>query len=327
MRSSVNDGGEKNREYEYAFMFEPVEESTAKADELREKLQKLGAKKKSEVVMPIAVYRHPQYKPEDKIAHYICVRHEGEHVVFTVELNTNSTVKKFEVNVDKPGGNVVDEMDKLLTALKFPLKDRAEKLQKLGSNREARVVIPITVYRLPQYDPYDKNTPYIRIRHEGEHVAFTVKLDLHSKFVKEFEVNVDKPGGNVVNEMHNMLTALKFPLKYRVEKLRETWNMDDVEIVFDTYPGLPTYIEIEAVSKQELDAATQKLGFDPKAALTKERNMYSRVYGFPKDRKPSPNAQLTFSEGAKKQFEGMFEKNEELFDKLLKEQIAYVKKL
>lgn len=237
MKPVVSGGGEKNREYEYAFMFEPVEEAATKADELREKLKSLGAKRRAEVLMPIAVYNHLQYEPDDK------------------------------------------------------------------------------------------SGPYIRVRHEGDRVTFTVKSDLDSKFVKEYEVNVDKPGGNTVDEMHKMLTALKFPLKYRVEKLREIWNMDEAEIVFDTYPGLPIYIEIETDSKKKLDAVTRKLGFDPKMALTKERDMYSRVYGFPKDRKPPPNAQLIFSEDAKKQFEGLFEKNEELFDKLLKEQIEYIKKL
>ena len=237
MKPAISGGGEKNREYEYAFVFEPFEEAATKADELREKLREIGAKRRAEVIMPIAVYHHPQYEPDDK------------------------------------------------------------------------------------------SGPYIRVRHEGDRVTFTVKSDLDSKFVKEFEVNVDKPDSDVVSEMHKMLTALKFPLKYRVEKLREIWDMNDAEIVFDTYPGLPTYIEIETDSKKKLDAATRKLGFDPKNALTKEKDMYSRVYGFPKDRKPPPNAELVFSEDAKKQFEGMFEKNEELFDKLLEEQIAHVQKL
>lgn len=237
MKPVVSGGGENNREYEYAFMFEPAEEAATKADELRKKLKRLGATKRAEVVMPIAVYNHPQYEPDDKTG------------------------------------------------------------------------------------------PYVRVRHEGDRVTFTVKSDIDSKFVKEYEVNVDKSDSDVVDEMHKLLTSLNFSLKYRVEKLRETWNMDEAEIVFDTYPGLPIYIEIETDSKKKLDAVTRKLGFDPKNALTKDRDMYSRVYGFPKDRKPPPNAQLIFSEDAKKQFEGLFEKNEELFDKLLKEQIAHIKKL
>ncbi len=238
MRSNIKGGGEKvSREYEYAFLFEPFEEATVKADELRKKLRDLEAEKKAEVVMPIAVYHHPQYEPDDK------------------------------------------------------------------------------------------SGPYVRVRHEGDHVTFTVKSDLDSKFVKEYEVNVEKPNGDTVDEMHKLLTALKFPIKYRVEKLREIWNIDDAEVVFDTYPGLPTYIEIEAESKKKLDEVTRKLGFDPKEASARKQDLYSIVYGISDDHKPPPNSELAFNEDAKKQFEGMFEKNEDLFDKLLAEQIAYVKKL
>jgi adenylate cyclase class 2 len=205
------------------------------------------------------------------------------------------------------------------------------KLQKLGGKKISETVMPITVYYLSDTDPHNKLSPYIRVRDEGNRTTFTFKTDLDKQFVTEHEVNIEKPGSNAANEMHKILLGLKLSIKYRVEKLREIWhyNVDgeNVEVVFDTYPGLPTYIEIEAKSKELLDKATKKLGFNPDKALDSSMDVYSRIYGMPKDRKPILGAELTFSENAKQQFVGLFTKNEELFDKLLKKQIKHVKNL
>jgi adenylate cyclase class IV len=207
-------------------------------------------------------------------------------------------------------------------------EDLRKKLQEAGAVKRLETVMPIAVYLHPNADKDDNDTPYIRVRHEGPHVAFTVKTDRAAKFVKEYEVNVEKPGGSAVDEMHKILSALSFPLKYRVEKLREIWDFaptgENVEVVFDTYPGLPTYIEIEAHSKKVLDHATKLLGFDPKDHMS-VRDVYSRVYGFPTDRKILPGAELTFNGDPKKQFEGMFKKNEPMFDELVKKQQKYIK--
>jgi adenylate cyclase class IV len=220
-------------------------------------------------------------------------------------------------------------------AFRFPEKEwRGEGVEKLrkkllevGAKKRLEVVMPLAAYHHPNYKPDDQAGPYVRVRHEGPHVAFTVKTDRTAQFVKEYEVKVS-PTDTAVGEMHKLLSALEFPLKYRVEKLREIWDMEvdgkDVEIVMDTYPGLPTYFEVETHNKEVLDKATKILGFDPKDDFSADRDNYSYVYGFSKDRVVPPGSELTFSPNAKKQFKGKFKKNEKLFDELLKKQIEYV---
>ena len=40
--------------------------------------------------------------------------------------------------------------------------------------------------------------------------------------------------------------------EFYMEKIREIYEFDDCELVFDHYPGLPGYIEIEAPSEEKL---------------------------------------------------------------------------
>ena len=50
----------------------------------------------------------------------------------------------------------------------------------------------------------------------------------------------------------NMLQNLKLTEKYRTEKIRNTWRLNGIEIVFDTYPGAPEYCEIKTKNENEL---------------------------------------------------------------------------
>ena len=51
--------------------------------------------------------------------------------------------------------------------------------------------------------------------------------------------------------------------KYECHKLREIWKLENCkEVVFDTYPGVETYAELECESVEDIQRVLQKLDLD-----------------------------------------------------------------
>lgn len=176
-----------------------------------------------------------------------------------------------------------------------------------------KTLMPIIVFHHPQ----NKKDLYIRVRHEGDKITFTIKTDLRNEFPIEREVEI-----NNMKEMIDMLKLLGFRIRYRVEKLREIWIIKGAkEIVFDSYPGLPTYMEIDAHSKNDLERITKLLGLKSKKRWL-GGDMYGEYYGLPKKRR---KGDLTFK-NANKVIGKYVRKNKKLFNLTLSLQKKYIKK-
>ena len=55
-------------------------------------------------------------------------------------------------------------------------------------------------------------------------------------------------------------------MKARQETKREIWSFGEVEICIDTWPWIPTFIEIEGPNEDAVWAAAEKLGFEKSQA-------------------------------------------------------------
>ncbi len=122
----------------------------------------------------------------------------------------------------------------------------------------------------------------LRLRNEGHRVTLTYKnKDSKSKYKEEYEINV-----NNFNEARILLNKLDFQEKYTYEKIREIWNYNKCEIVFDENAGLPTLMEIEAKSNDaksegRIFRLAKKLGFNvEKEAKVRGAYLYNKLYGF-----------------------------------------------
>jgi len=198
-----------------------------------------------------------------------------------------------------------------------------KKLERMGATKRGEALMPITVYSPPI--PDDKDPTYIRVRHEGKNITLTVKKDLKSEFPLEYEVELE-PTAHNLDQINKIVLGLGAQVKYKVDKIRETWDYEGVkEIVFDTYPGVPTFMEVDAHDEATLNKVCALLGLDVNKRVM-SKDIYNAYFGIPKDRKFIPGTVLTFDESAKELFKGMFEKNEKMFDENIKNQKAYVKK-
>jgi adenylate cyclase class 2 len=100
---------------------------------------------------------------------------------------------------------------------------------------------------------------FIRIRDQGDKITMAYKqrddeFAMHG--TKEIEVEVSDFQNTV-----DLLEAAGWPSMTYQESRRETWNMDDVEVVIDEWPWIDPYIEIEGPTESSVRRAAEKLGF------------------------------------------------------------------
>lgn len=99
---------------------------------------------------------------------------------------------------------------------------------------------------------------FIRVRDEGDKITLTYKqfkehfvdgAKEHEVVVSDFQTTVD------------LLSSAGLPYHSLQESKRETWKLDNAEIVLDEWPWLNPYIEIEGSSEDHVKKTSDKLGF------------------------------------------------------------------
>ena len=191
-----------------------------------------------------------------------------------------------------------------------------KKLKKIGAKLDnPKQLMPSVVFTHPK----NKKDSYVRIRNEGKQITMTSKSNLKNKFVTEYEVEIDDFQSGV-----DLLLSLGCKIKYYAEKIRETWKLPGCkEIVFDSYPGLKEYIEIECNSEKILNSTMKKLDVKPDNSDISIDGMYLNQYGIKKDRKKSER--FTFKD-SKKNLSKFITKNKSTFNKIIKEQLDFLNK-
>ena len=136
------------------------------------------------------------------------------------------------------------------------------KLRKLLKNIGAELVQPErimqrTVFELPEPGSY------LRVRNEGNQITMSFKhLDERSiEGMKEICLSVD----NYDNAI-KFLKAIGQKPKAEQDTMRESWVKDGVEIDIDTWPWVPSFVEIEGKSAAEVAALAVELGFQMEKA-------------------------------------------------------------
>ena len=81
--------------------------------------------------------------------------------------------------------------------------------------------------------------------------------------MKETEIQV-----NSIEEANELLEDLGFAYKSYQEKIRVKYILNDHEIDIDTWPGLPTYFEVEGKDKKDLENILNLLGYSFEDAVS-----------------------------------------------------------
>lgn len=119
------------------------------------------------------------------------------------------------------------------------------------------------VFDFPDARLNDKGA-WVRVRNEGDKVTMSYKqqFDRSLHGTKEATVKVDN-----FDSASEFLYLLGLNSKSYQETKRESWKLGDVEVEIDTWPWIPSFVELEGTSESAVREAAEKLKLDFSEAL------------------------------------------------------------
>ncbi len=133
------------------------------------------------------------------------------------------------------------------------------------------------------FDPIKPNS-WIRLRTNGEETTLTIKEISSSKIdgTKESEIVVSD-----FNETDLILNKLGYVARSKQENRRIRYMLNNVEIDIDFWPHIPTYVEFEAESEQQIIDVCKLLNVDYNKLTTLDVMSIYNHYGIDFDMLPS----------------------------------------
>ena len=129
---------------------------------------------------------------------------------------------------------------------------------------------------------YTGEHSFARVRDEGDKIVMTYKNISDDNSIlgtKEVNVNVSNYDDAIL-----FLKGCGLQTKARQETKREIWKFGDVEICIDTWPWIPTFIEIEGPTEASVWDTAKKLGFEKsQAKFGSVDTTYQHYYGIDTD--------------------------------------------
>ena len=130
---------------------------------------------------------------------------------------------------------------------------------------------------------YTGEHSFARVRDEGGgKIIMTYKniSDDHSILgTKEVNVKIDNYENGIL-----FLKGCGLETKAEQETYREIWEYGDVEICIDTWPWIPTFVEVEGPSEAEVWATAEKMGLKKsQAKFGSVDTTYQHYYGVEPD--------------------------------------------
>lgn len=141
--------------------------------------------------------------------------------------------------------------------LKIDVDALRDRLQAAGAER----VFGKTMFtRLIFENDAVKGEQWLRLRDEGGKTTLTLKQvtdATHINGTTEIEIEV-----NDLERTAELLTALGLRQVRYQQNYREEWQLNGVTYDFDTWPELPTFLEIESSSEDAVRKAVADIGLD-----------------------------------------------------------------
>lgn len=143
-----------------------------------------------------------------------------------------------------------------------------EKMRETLKETGGVMIHPERLMRRQLFDFKDKRLAavggWVRIREEGDKITMSYKqiTDQTINGIKEAQLVIDN-----AEQGRNFLEALGVCVKGAQENKRETWNVDDCEVVIDSWPWVPTCIEVEGPNEETVRRVAEKLGYSWDQAL------------------------------------------------------------
>lgn len=156
--------------------------------------------------------------------------------------------------------------------LEINKQDIIKKLEKLGAEKKGEFEQKRYVYDLRPVE----NGKWIRLRTNGRVTTLTYK-DIVSNTIdgtREVEFVVED-----FNKANEFLEKIGFENRSYQENKRIQYILNDIEIDIDTWPMIPTYMEIEGQSEEDVFKMLEMLNIDKSQVTTLNcDDIYKQIY-------------------------------------------------
>ena len=156
--------------------------------------------------------------------------------------------------------------------LEVDTNEMVKKILRLGGQKVADYNYKRMVY---DFNPPQENK-WIRLRTDGMKTTLTIKNVLANEIdgTKETEIQVSD-----FSETDKVLNELGYFSKSYQENRRKRYELNGVEIDFDTWPYIPTYMEVEGKNEEEVYAVLEALDItDDKVTADGVQDIYINHY-------------------------------------------------
>ena len=236
-------------------------------DEFIKKIKKLGAKLEKATKQFLYTYDLPTIY--------------GRFIDIKTQLKDNESDIKYETAIEKLK-LLFFELDNLLT------NDNKKLLNKIiGHDNTSSLCLKENLMEYLDNRRFinfikkfhNNSKKWIRVRQTNDKTTIAVKHILADngtgiQQMLETEIVVSS-----LNEANNLLEALGYSYKSYQEKERITFILGEYELDIDTWPGIPTYVEIEGKSEADLNTILNKLGYSIKDTVSCTADDIYRRYG------------------------------------------------
>ena len=126
---------------------------------------------------------------------------------------------------------------------------------------------------------HNNSKKWIRLRKTNKKTTIAIKhilADNDTSIQQMLETEIEVEGMQKAKEF---LQALGYSHKSYQEKMRKTYELEKYEIDIDTWPGIPTYMEIEGENEEDLSYILNKLGYKIEDTISCTADDIYRKYG------------------------------------------------
>lgn len=205
----------------------------------------------------------------------------GRYIDILTQLNHPKNIIKYETAISKLK-LLFFEIDNLLSE-----NDKEELIEIIGENKFSNILSSKNLLEILNKDSviefvnkfHNNENKWIRLRNTGDKTTIAVKnilADNGSKLQQMLETEIEVPS---IKEADELLEALGFSHKSYQEKKRIQYELDNHEICIDTWPGIPTYAEIEGSDEDDLEKILNKLGYTMSDTVSCMAGQIYEMYG------------------------------------------------